>query len=1370
MEVEAGPSVDQRLAALSERHGPLIPLTAAMDERRAVDIRDGLLRQDPAGALPTDPKIAELTASLPVGIWAIDALSIDRLVELVRAKRPSTVVEFGSGTSTVVLASLLAERHKDGPRLVSFEQDPGWAEHTRAALAERGLDRVATVIQLEVGERSDGPPGYLMTAEADELLSRLAPQLILVDGPTLDSGASRLGALDLVAPHLRTDAMVLLDDARRRAVRRGGMGAPRGRRDPRHPTHTQGTAGGHVVCTASATSRAGAFPTQGRGGVPQLRQREARLCRWGRRLSACPGGHGPPATRTGPLNSARAVSKIEEEAHGLNICTIIARNYVAFARVLAESFKAAHPDGKCTVLVIDDPTGFIDPGEEPFELLRINEIGIPDPERMAAWYDVMELSTAVKPWLLRTLLERPDYDHIVYLDPDIRIFAPLEEIENRVAEHDVVLTPHFDKPLPRDGRKPAEEDILIAGTYNLGFIALRAGKVAEELLDWWSERLESHCLNEPEIGRFVDQRWIDLVPGIWSDVDVLRDPSYNIAYWNLATRSLEDDAAGAYRVDGRMLRFFHFSGFDPRRPKELSKHQNRIRVADQPPLRRICGEYAEELLGHGYKEAIGWPYGWDSLPNGIKLDREARRMYREMVEAGGAGESVFEDAGAERFAAYLKVSGDGHAGPRLGPHPRRGVNLVGYLSDPRGVGEAARLLGAALGTAEVPLAEVDVPADPKALGGALGRLGYEDYPYDFNLICINADMLPLTAKGLGPGFFEGRHSAGLWFWEVSHFPEEQRHAFDNVDEVWVASEHVADALRPLTSKPVNTIRVPLLPGKPGRASRAELGMPEGFCFLFVFDYRSVFRRKNPLGLVEAFSKAFAPGEGPSLVIKSIGSEDYPAERRKLAEAADGRPDIRLIDDTISKEMKDGMIAACDCYVSLHRSEGLGLTMAEAMCFGKPVIATAYSGNLDFMTAENSYLVPHAMVEIGPDAAPYPADKQWAEPDLERAAELMRQVFENPEAAGARGKRAAEDIRRTHSLEAAAETIQRRISQIKRRDLLQRLEGPTPAQAASGRLSGRAQLVHLINFPVAPNPQGKRAKARAFAKRAYMRLLRPYAAHQQAINVSVAESLDDLREVLAETVRMANDHEERLSRADALVAAAAAEPFMSDDRLGERTHPLLGRTIGFRSSPGKMDRNGYRGFEDLFRGSEEMIRDRQRVYLDLIDIREPVLDAGCGRGEFLDLLAERGIPSRGVDLDAEMVRRCREKGHESVEQASLLDALERTRAGSLGAIFSAQVIEHLELGELRRFLELGRSRLRPGGLLIAETVNPHSAAALKAFWVDPTHKHPLFPEAMLSLCALAGYAEGDVFAPLGSGDWETDRTRVGEYAIVAANPA
>jgi len=573
--------------------------------------------------------------------------------------------------------------------------------------------------------------------------------------------------------------------------------------------------------------------------------------------------------------------------------------------------------------------------------------------------------------------------------------------------------------------------------------------------------------------------------------------------------------------------------------------------------------------------------------------------------------------------------------------------------------------------------------------------------------------------------------------------------------------------------------------------RAELGMPDGFCFLFVFDYRSVFSRKNPLGVVEAFSRAFEPGAGPALVIKSICGDEFPAQREQLARAVRDRPDIHLIEDTVAPEVKNAMIASCDCYVSLHRSEGLGLTMAEAMYFGRPVIATGYSGNLDFMTEKNSFLVPYELVEIGDDAPPYPPEGEWAEPHIDYSARVMSDVFRNPTAAAEKGECAAADIRRTNSLEATREAIETLVAEAERERLAARLRHPAE-QPRGPEIdeTGRGRLEHLLEIGVAPHSRQGTGRLQTSAKRLYRRLLRPYAAYQQRVNGSVTQSLDEMRQMLAEAIELdgtvdtklavtneklrllADDvsrDRERTARSDELVAAARAQPFMSDDRLAAQKHPLLGGTIGFRSAPTTGDDGDYRGFEDLFRGSEEMIRDRQRGYLELVADRGPVLDAGCGRGEFLDLLREGGIEYQGVDLDAGMVRRCQEKGHEKVEEGDLLDFLERTPLGSLGTIFSAQVIEHLEFEKLRRLLELSRSRLRPGGLLIAETVNPHSAAALKAFWVDPTHQHPLFPEVMLELCALADFVAGDVFAPVGTGDWEKDRTSAGEYAVVAVAP-
>jgi hypothetical protein len=368
-------------------------------------------------------------------------------------------------------------------------------------------------------------------------------------------------------------------------------------------------------------------------------------------------------------------------------------------------------------------------------------------------------------------------------------------------------------------------------------------------------------------------------------------------------------------------------------------------------------------------------------------------------------------------------------------------------------------------------------------------------------------MLPAVAAAAGTDFFAGRRTAGLWFWEVSKFPEYWLRSFDDGDELWVATEHVADALRPLTEKPVRTVRLPIVPGPVAEMSRAELGMPEGFTFLFVFDYRSVFRRKNPLGLVEAFCAAFEPGAGPSLVIKSVCGDEFSAERAELAAAVANRPEIHLVEETIAAEAKNAMIASCDAFVSLHRSEGLGLTMAEAMFHGKPVIATGYSGNLDFMTPDNSYLVPYSLERIGIGAEPYPPDGDWAEPDLAAAAELMKQVAEDREAAAERGRRAAAEIRRTHSPEAAAASIEDRVAEGRIDALAHRLRFP-------GATGGRAHLERLIGFGGPPVDRDSKA-VRDLTRRAFTRALHPYIAYQNEVNASLSDQAEELNRRLIE---------------------------------------------------------------------------------------------------------------------------------------------------------------------------------------------------------------------------------------------------------------
>ena len=219
-------------------------------------------------------------------------------------------------------------------------------------------------------------------------------------------------------------------------------------------------------------------------------------------------------------------------------------------------------------------------------------------------------------------------------------------------------------------------------------------------------------------------------------------------------------------------------------------------------------------------------------------------------------------------------------------------------------------------------------------------------------------MLPTFADQAGPGFFFDRYSIGLWWWEINEFPERFSRSFEPLDEVWVGSHFVADAISAVSPVPVVKVTMPVSMPEIEEFDRGDLGLPEGFVFLFVFDYHSVFERKNPLALVEAFEQAFPEGSGASLVLKSINSEHHPEEHGRLIEAARDHRDIHVVDRYVTAAEKNAMFAGCDCYVSLHRSEGFGNTLAEAMYLGKPVIATGYSGNMEFMTPQNSYPVDY----------------------------------------------------------------------------------------------------------------------------------------------------------------------------------------------------------------------------------------------------------------------------------------------------------------------------------------------------------------------------------------------------------------------------
>ncbi|MGH3906392.1 MAG: glycosyltransferase family 4 protein, partial [Pseudonocardiaceae bacterium] len=746
----------------------------------------------------------------------------------------------------------------------------------------------------------------------------------------------------------------------------------------------------------------------------------------------------------------------EARRMSLLACTIVARNYLPAARVLASSYLRHHPQARLTVLVVDavgsEVDGFAGHGAGQGVVYLTPATLDLDPDefaRMAAAYTVTELSTALKPWLLRWALRHADA--ALYLDPDIEMYAPLTELAERTVQYGIVLTPHVLRPMPRDGLRPTEADIMASGVFNLGFIAVSSS--AEPFLDFWQERLRTDAISAPAEQLFTDQRWVDNVPALYPHV-VVEDPGWNVAYWNVYQRPLAISADGTATAGGHRLRFFHFSGYRPEKPWLLSTHfadRPRVLLSEHPALARLCRGYRERLIAQGYAESLdSVPYRFGTLADGTPLTTTLRRAYRTawlQSERDGVAPPPSPFAAPDAFLAWVTAPADA-AQRRVGsnrwamavwssrpdlrrvfPHPLGvdagafqkwcaesgvperclppaavprdpvhddvpidpvpGVNVLGYLTAELGVGELGRLVHDAVVAGGLPVTAVvedatvanrtEHPLAPTVLQGPPR--------HPITLLCVNADMTAGTLDAY-PELADGRYVIGVWSWELDDFPPPMRDAFSRVDEIWTISEFCRQAISPHSPVPVHTFPVPVREQQPGHVPQRSGGPTR---FLFVFDHNSVFERKNPLGVIAAFQRAFPNREPVELVLKSINGDRHPGDREQLRAAAAGDPRIELVEHYLASDEITKLFSTADCYVSLHRSEGFGLTVAEAMAHGLPVIGTDYSGSSDVLVPAAGWLVPASLVDVGPGHPPYPAGARWADPDLDAAAAAMRAV-------------------------------------------------------------------------------------------------------------------------------------------------------------------------------------------------------------------------------------------------------------------------------------------------------------------------------------------------------------------------------------------
>jgi glycosyltransferase involved in cell wall biosynthesis len=418
------------------------------------------------------------------------------------------------------------------------------------------------------------------------------------------------------------------------------------------------------------------------------------------------------------------------------------------------------------------------------------------------------------------------------------------------------------------------------------------------------------------------------------------------------------------------------------------------------------------------------------LPGGIFVDELVRRIGASALKSGRASDipvspwrspTAFRAWITPRYWAHCRTSlsleaeqtnpatdfaGKPSAVPGLTAdhltvlEPLRldGFNLVGYLTLEMSLGDVARRLGESAEAAGVGVAGIaHLRADSPAISPTPTL--DQEVRFETTVAVVTADQFGFLSDDYPTIFELSKKMIGYWFWELEHIPQHMIEAMHFVDEIWAGSRFVRDNFAAVTDKPVRYVPIAVPAPLPSSKDRSDFRQLQDFedrpIFLVVFDYFSIMERKNPIGAIEAFRMAFEPDEGPILIVKSMHAADRVPQRERVVASALDRSDIVLWDEYLSRPDQMALVASVDCLVSLHRSEGLGLHLAEAMWLGTPTIATRYSGNLDFQDDDCALLVDAVMSPVRHGQGIYPETATWADPDLVQASEFMRRIAADP---------------------------------------------------------------------------------------------------------------------------------------------------------------------------------------------------------------------------------------------------------------------------------------------------------------------------------------------------------------------------------------
>jgi glycosyltransferase involved in cell wall biosynthesis len=748
--------------------------------------------------------------------------------------------------------------------------------------------------------------------------------------------------------------------------------------------------------------------------------------------------------------------------------TIFDSNYHRRAAVCLRSFAALHPNA--TIYALDISSRF-DNKLSLYRRLSVYELGLSSTQlhNMAKIYSVTEFATALKPWAIQTLFQSENYDTVVYLDPDLYWHSPIPNWRLRDDEKiSLRLTPHIINARQPDPTVKLD-DIANVGSFNLGFGIFH--RSALEFVELWRDHVTINAVTAPNFGRFTDQRFMDFAPSL-TNVEVIRDPSYNVAYWNLSERSISkcgDHNTAVFLINEIPLTFFHFSGLDESRPGSLTRHNinQPTRHLESPALLELLTEYRAQLQKCGELDSLD-AIGYLELSrrrvfprdlalavslalneiatekgharaielldsrNGLELliaepesaSTKISQVGRILFSSRPDLQAAFTDPNTKAYVDWFYENFGNWFGGFISAKAENGTKkveeshaklshsilIVSIAANSLGISAIAKHLESALNPGLVSHIQLKSPhhssTESVPIENAINQLSK---PHDLTIWCINPNSLPESSLTELISKDKCRARVGLWWWELEAPPTKWKPFLKLFDEIWTFTRFVHRSLSVLSCDQIKLVPLPLslqarttdcveLPYSQNSARIIQFAKTEKahgkFIVLAKLDFLSSFDRKGIVFAIRAFLHSIGDRQDCMLLIKSTNASQDPLALEAIClEIADCN-NVLLFDEILDPDENSRLYDVVDIFISLHRSEGLGLNVLEAIASGKPTIATGYGGFTDVARESEYGVVPFTMTLSEDLSNRYEPTGMWATPNSEDAGRLLYDYFHN----------------------------------------------------------------------------------------------------------------------------------------------------------------------------------------------------------------------------------------------------------------------------------------------------------------------------------------------------------------------------------------